>query len=275
MRFGGLLLALQCACVLAYRIVEGTIKVGDETIAFGEFNAQVVTPLAIGPRDTLEISVKIDELVTKPHQSVVTISNGKGLQYLLVPTVSPASNRVSLSIPVASLPNALKVEDHLFVKLILADAESARQDASLFQLLAEVQPSDELKSTTPHRAAERIGIKPEIHHVFKQDPATVEPVIPILFIFGVMFLSLGLLVAWVSVIGVNLLNHVSSLSAGQLACDVAFLASIVGYEATFVLYYLGSSIFTMLFYSAILSGPTIYFGSRTLRHLATNRQLDK
>lgn len=267
-------LALQCACVLAYRIVEGTIKVGDETITLGEFNAQVVTPLTFGPRDTLEISVKIDELVTKPHQSVVTIGNGKGLQHLLVPTVSPASNRVSLSIPVASLPNALKVEDHLFVKLILADAESARQDASLFQLLAEIHPSDELK-TTPHRAAERIGIKPEIHHVFKQDPATVEPVIPILFIFGVMFLSLGLLVAWVSVIGVNLFNNVSSLSAGQLACDVAFLACIVGYEATFVLYYLGSSIFTMLFYSAALSGPTIYFGSRTLRHLATNRQLNK
>lgn len=276
MKFGSLFLALQCAAsVLAYRIVEGSVSVGDDNIEIGEFNAQVIRQLPIGPKDKIEVSLKIDELTKKPHQSLITVGTGNGLEYSVVPQVSFAANSIKASIPVTQFPPSIKAQDILFLRIILADKNNA--DGNLLQSIVELIPTSDLHASIPssYKKAERIGIKPEIHHIFKSDPSTINPFIPVVFIFGVITLFLGLIIAWATSIGNDLFNHFSDISGIQLIYDLSFLSCLVGYEITFVKYYLGSSIFTTMFYAAVLGGPSVYFGSRVFRDLAKFRKIGK
>lgn len=273
MKFVGVLLALQCASTLAFSIVSGSIKAGNGNLEIGEFNTQEVKQLAIGPKDKIDLSLTIDGLSKKPHQAVVTIGNDLGLEYSVIPKVTPSTNTISVVVPVSQLPGSIKAEDKLFVKVIIADQSS--KGANLFKNLAELVPNADLQAANKYKKAERIGIKPEIHHIFKESPSTVGPAVPIIFIFGVITLVLLLLVTWVSTIGFNLFNHSGDISGAQFINDIAFFLCIVGFEGTFVNYYLGASIFTTLFYSAILGGPSIYFGSRVFRDLAKFRKIGK
>ncbi|CAK7905738.1 dolichyl-diphosphooligosaccharide--protein glycosyltransferase subunit Swp1p [[Candida] anglica] len=272
MRFSVILFALQCACAWAYTITEGSVSVGDDKVEIGEFNAQVVTPLSFGAKDKIDVSLKVDELSTKPHQAVITIGDGNGLDLSFVPTVLTASNTVKLSIPAAKLPESLKSQLRLFVKVILADKDNS---GNLYRTLAELEPTSELRTSSKYKKAERVGIKPEIHHIFREDPSTVNPIIPLVFIGGAIVLFLGLLIAWTSALSSNLLAHFSDLTGLQLLYDFSFLSCLFGYEVTFARYYLGASIFTTLFYVFVLAGPSIYFGSRVFRDLAKFRKIGK
>lgn len=273
MKFGGVLLALQCAGALGFSILSGSIKVGSGLLEIGEFNTQEVKQFTIGAKDKIDLSLTIDGLSKKPHQAVVTIGNEFGLEYSVIPQISITTKKLSVVVPVGQLPSSIKSQDKLFLKVIVADASS--KGANLFTNLVELIPSVDLKAASKHKQPERIGIKPEIHHIFKESPSTVGQAIPLIFILGIITLVLVLLVAWVSIIGFNLFNHAGDISGLQFINDIAFLGCLAGFEGTFINYYLGASIFTTLFYSFILGGPSIYFGSRVFRDLAKFRKIGK
>mmetsp|Transcript_7857 Transcript_7857/g.7790 ORF Transcript_7857/g.7790 Transcript_7857/m.7790 type:complete len:279 (-) Transcript_7857:75-911(-) len=251
----------------AYSISKGSIRSNGESVSFGEINTQEVKQLSINsPKDRIDISLNLkDDFSKAPNQIVVTLGNNKGLDSSYVPKFDVSSKLISLSIPVKKIAERLKIEDKLFLNLIVGDS---RSKANLFKSLVEILPSEDLKASSTYVEVERNGIKPEIHHQFREDPKTVNPVIPIIFIGVATTLFFGLIITWCSIIGTDLFGTFNQVSGCKLVYNFGFLISLIGFEFTFIRYYLGATIFVTLFYAFVLGGPSIYFGSRVFRDLA-------
>lgn len=251
----------------AFSISKGSIKSNGESVAFGEMNTQEVKQLTINsPKDKIDISLNLkDDFSKAPNQIVVSLGNNKGLDSSYVPKFDASSKLISLSIPVKKIAERLKIEDKLFLNLIVGDSGSS---ANLFKSLVEIIPTEELKASSTYTEVERNGIKPEIHHQFREDPKTVNPLIPLVFIGGATALFFGLVVAWGTMIGSDLFGTFNQVSGCKVVYNLGFLISLVGFEFTFIRYYLGATIFVTLFYAFVLGGPSIYFGSRVFRDLA-------
>lgn len=260
---------------LAYTISSGTIGIDSHSISLGEFQTQEIKQLPIeSPKDKISISLKLkEELPQRPHQLVLSLGS-VSKQTLTTHFVPSFTNdqEIKLIIPVNKLPEILKVQEKLNLKLTIADDS----EHTLVKHLVEIVPSPEFRASINLKTHEqRIGSKPEIHHIFREDPTTINGVIPILFIVAATIVFFGLVVSWLEVVGMKLFENFKNISTRQLLYNIAFLSSLVGFEVNFVKYYLGQSIFTTLFNSFIAGMPAIYFGSKVLRWLGTNRKVGK
>lgn len=255
------------AVSLAFSVSKGSIKAGGKSVTFGEMNTLEIKQLNINsPKDKIDISLDLkDDFSKAPNQIVITLGNNKGLDSSYVPKFQASSKTISLSIPANIIAERLKIEDKLFLNLIVGDSGSKE---NLFKSLVEIIPSEELKSSSTYTRTETVGIKPEIHHQFREDPKTVNPVIPLVFIGGATVLFFGLIAAWSAIIGSDLFGIFNQVSGYKIIYNVGFIASLIGFEFTFIRYYLGATIFVTLFYAFALGGPSIYFGSRVFRDLA-------
>lgn len=276
MKFTTIAIAAQLLVVSwAYTIGEGYIKINDNSIHFGEINTQEIKQLLIeSPKDKIEINLKLKEdLDTRPHQVVVAVSSAENSQLVthFVPTFT-ASNQIKLTIASSKLPEVLKVQKKLVLNLIVADPGNSD---NLFKQLVELIPSEEFQATAKYQPKARVGHKPEIHHIFREEPKTINATIPIIFIGGGLVLFVVLLGAWASFIGADLFGTLKTVSKLQLTYNIAFLTTLIGFEANFVKYYLGQSIFATLFNSFFLGLAGIYFGSKVLRSLGENRKVGK
>ena len=261
-------------CALAYADLTGTIKVNDKKITLGEFNTQEVRQLTVNsPKDIIEIDLNSKDIDGKPDQIMISLADVQNPAIVThyVPVVK--ESKIKLNIKALSIPEVLKTKDKLVLAIVIADSKSKN---NMIRRLVEVLPSPEFKSTSRYQAKPRIGIQPEIHHIFKEDEKTVNPIVPILFIIAAFTLLLCLFGSWVGFIGIdNLFRTFKTISKVQLLHNVSFLISVLGFELNFAKYYLGQSIFTTLFYGFILSIPCVYFGVSVLRSLAKNRALGK
>ncbi|ODV77365.1 uncharacterized protein CANTADRAFT_7840 [Suhomyces tanzawaensis NRRL Y-17324] len=275
MKFSIIATAAQLLAVsLAYTISEGTIKVGEKSVSFGEFNTQEVKQLPIeSPKDKIDINLKInDDLAKRPHQVVLSLASIKdsALAAHFVPTFT-VSNQIKASIPVNKLPEVLKIQDKLLLSLIIGDQVSGNLDRHLVEII----PGAEYKETSKYVEKPRVGRKQEIHHIFREDPKTINAIIPVAFIGAAVVLTLGLFASWVGFIGADLTTTFKTITTTQLTYNVSFLVTIIGFEVNFIKYYLGQNIFTTLFNSFILGLPSIYFGSKVLRSLRENRKVGR
>ncbi|CAI5757580.1 unnamed protein product [Candida verbasci] len=250
----------------------GTIKLNKQKITYGEIETKEIKQIYLNsPKDTIEINLSSKEINEKPEQIMFSLSDSKqqNLVTHYVPSVS--NSKIKLSIKSAQLPEVLKIKDSLLLNLIIADKE-----VKFTKFLLEIIPTSEFKETSNYKSKSKIGIQPEIHHIFKADESTVNPIIPLVFISVAVVLFLGLVSSWVGFIGVNnLFKTFKTISTGQLLQNVAFLISLIGFELNFIKYYFGQSIFTTLFYGFILLIPSIYFGTSVLRFLSKNRKIGK
>lgn len=260
--------------LFAYSDLTGTIKLNDKKITFGEINTQEVKQLSIeSPKDVIEISLKSKDIDGKPEQIWISLADSEDQSIVThyVPTVKRSS--ITTNIKTSTLPDVLKSKDKLILSIVIADSKSKD---NLLRRLAEILPSPEFQATSKYQQKERIGIQPEIHHIFRGDEKTVNKIIPVAFIGVAVGLFVGLLGLWFGFIGVNnLFRTFKTITTTQLLYNVSFLISLAGFELNFYKYYLGQSIFTTLFYGFILSIPCVYFGVSVLRSLATNRALGK
>ncbi|CCE85682.1 Piso0_005303 [Millerozyma farinosa CBS 7064] len=250
--------------VLCYTVVDGSLKIGKDAIHFGEIETQEVKQLPIDQStEKIEIQLKLKDDFTKaPNQLVVTVSDGKGLVVPYFPKFSIDNKEVKLTIPLKNIPANLKAQEKVHVSLVIGEPSS---NVQLTKLLAELRPSGEL--TANYKRIERFGTKPEIHHVFGEDPKTVNPIVPIVFSAVGVFTLLILLISWKVTIGSDLLGLTSHIVKSNPLANVGFLLSLAGYEYVFIQYYLNASIFKTLLHGLILAIPSIYFGSRVLRTL--------
>ncbi|KAK6457792.1 uncharacterized protein RJT20DRAFT_125646 [Scheffersomyces xylosifermentans] len=273
MRFSVVAAVVQLFAVsLAYTIAEGYIKVNDQSVYFGEFMTQEVKQLTLDtPKDKIEINLKLkEEIEKKPHQLLLSLAsfNDPAIASHYVPAFT-ASKEIRLTISANKIPEVLKVQDKLIFKLIVADYDN--EGKNLVQQLVEFIPEAEFQASSKYTEKPRIGYQPEIHHIFRGEEKTVNPAIPVIFIGGAVVLFIGLVTVWLQFIGKDLISTLKYTPPVQLTYNIGFLTSIIGFEANFISYYLGQSIFTTLFYGFILSLPSVYFGSKVLRSLSIGR----
>ncbi|RCK60831.1 Dolichyl-diphosphooligosaccharide--protein glycosyltransferase subunit SWP1 [Candida viswanathii] len=258
----------------AYSDLTGTIKLNGKKITLGEINTQEVKQLSIeSPKDVLEIKLKSKDIDGKPEQIWISLADAEdeGIISHYVPTVKQSD--ITATIKASTLPDVLKSKDKLILSIVIADSKSKD---NLLRRLVEILPSPDFQATSKYQQKPRIGIQPEIHHIFRGDEQTVNPIIPVAFIGVATTLFLGLLGSWFGFIGTkNLFSTFKTITTTQLLYNVSFLVSLIGFELNFYKYYLGQSIFTTLFYGFILSVPCVYFGVSVLRYLAKNRALGK
>jgi oligosaccharyltransferase complex subunit delta (ribophorin II) len=122
--------------------------------------------------------------------------------------------------------------------------------------------------TSEYMKPARFEMLPEIKHVFRTKPHTVNPVIALAFAGGAVFLLLTTLAVFASNGVANLSKALSTSPIGHLG----LVSSLVAYEAVFLLYYLGNSIFTTLGAAAVITPIAVYTGSRALREVGARRR---
>ncbi|ABN65723.1 predicted protein [Scheffersomyces stipitis CBS 6054] len=264
------------AAAMAYTISEGSIKLNDQSVFFGEFMTQEIKHLSVdSPKDKIEISLQLKEVLDKrPQQLVLVLSSveDSALAAHFVPGFT-SSSEIKFSLPASKFPEVLKIKEKLNLKLIIADPASSGKN--LVKQLVEIVPTEEFRATAKYHEKPRIGYKPEIHHIFRTEDKQINAIVPLVFIGGAVVLFLALIGSWFGFIGADLYGALKYTSGGQLLFNIGFLLSLIGYEYNFVQYYLGQSIFTTLFNGALLSLPCIYAGARVLKNLSRSRHAGK
>lgn len=262
--------AISVLAAEAYSISEGSITIGEDKVDIGEFNTAQLQQLSLeSVNDNIEIELELADFgSSRPHQLVINLGLGD-LYTSFVPKLRGTS--VLLTIPTTKIPQVLKTKDYLELEVIAASYDASRN--FIRKLGVHIVLSEELKNSSTYVKKSTVGIKPEIHHVFKTDPTTVNAIIPIVFIGGAIGLFLVLVGSWATFIGKDLFSL--KVAGVQLFINVTFLVSLLSMEVTFVKYYLGQSIFTTLYYSAGFGLLSVIFGSRTLKWLSKNRRIGR
>lgn len=214
-------------------------------------------------RDILAFAVKV-EGSSKPHQLLFLLSNGEGLDHAVIPTFDAKSRIASTKIPMNKIPNSLKAQERIFVSVVAADSSEEEQNA--VQPIVELVPSDDFKAAFTYEEPARLGAKPEIHHIFNSEQATVNPIIPVAFSVVAVALLFVLFRTWANTLGTSLFGALEGSSF-----KTGLLVVLASFELTFIKYYLGTTIFTTLFHVAILSVPALIVGSKALSQLAKLR----
>lgn len=214
-------------------------------------------------KDVLSVASQIGGL-SIPHQLLYVFSNGEGLDHAVFPDFEKEQRIASAKVLVSKIPVSLLAQDRIFVSVVAANGDN--DEANLDQPIVELIPSEELKTSLNYKAPARLGAKPEIHHIFSSDQATVNPIVPVAFSAVAALLLVALFGSWATSLGDSLFgaSHGSSVKTGLLVVLASF-------EYTFVKYYLGATIFTTIFHVAILSVPALIIGSKALSQLAKLR----
>lgn len=252
---------------LAYSISEGSFSVnGAELFVIDDLSFDEVHRYTINSqKDVITIDLTLNgDIESRPHQLMYILTNNDGLDFPLFPTFTAATKEAKLKLAVSKIPNALKAEERLFLNLIIADDN--KDEANLYTEIVELLPSEDFKANVGYKKADRLGALPEIHHIFREDPKTVNAIIPLIFSAAAGVLLLVLLVAWASVVDGSLFT-----SPQGSTFKTAFLVTVAALEYTFAKYYLGASIFTTISYVALIAGPYLFFGSKALTELAKQR----
>lgn len=259
---------------LSHGALIGTISSSGKTVHFGEIETQEIKVLPIeSTKDVIDIRLKNDKLDGQPEQIMLSLSDAHKSSVATHYVPSVKGTNIKYSIKASSIPDVLLSKNQLTLGLVIADVTGK---SNLVKRLVDIKPSSELKKPPKQERRFKFGIQPEIHHIFKEDAKTVNPIIPVAFIAIAIATFLALLGSWVGFIGLNnLFKTLKSTSGGQLLQNVSFLITLIGFEFNFFKYYLGQSIFTTIFYSFILSLSGVYFGSGVLKYLAQNRTLGK
>ncbi|KAI5961763.1 hypothetical protein CANMA_003740 [Candida margitis] len=260
---------------LGYGAVTGTVSSSSKTVHFGEIDTQEIKVLPIeSVKDFIDIKLKYGQLDGQPEQIMLSLSDAKKASLVThyVPQVKSANIRYTIK--ASSIPDVLISKDALTLSLVIADSSGK---SNIVKRLVDIKPSPGLASAANHEKKRfKFGIQPEIHHTFKEDAKTVNPIVPIVFIAIATVVFLSLLGSWVGFIGLNdLFRTVKSTSGGQLLQNISFLVTLIGFEVNFFMYYLDQSIFTTLFNGFFLGLAAVYFGSGVLKYLAQNRALGK
>jgi oligosaccharyltransferase complex subunit delta (ribophorin II) len=118
-------------------------------------------------------------------------------------------------------------------------------------------------------SAPRYGAKPEIHHIFRDDPQSPSKVLTLPFTLAVLACFPGLLIAWVG-LGANL-SHLSKALGAAPVSHLLFFGSIVGMEFVFFKYYTEWRLFTLLPVAGVVGLVTFLSGSGALTEVQERR----
>lgn len=122
--------------------------------------------------------------------------------------------------------------------------------------------------TTPP-APERYGAKPEIHHIFRDDPRSPPKVISLVFTLGVLAMLPVLLGVW-GFLGANV-DHAGKAFGSAPVAHGLFFGSVVAMEGVFFMYYTSWNLFQTLPAAAVVGLVAFVSGSRALTEVQGRR----
>ena len=118
-------------------------------------------------------------------------------------------------------------------------------------------------------AAERYAKKPEIHHIFRDDPKSPPKIISLVFTLAVIATLPLMAGAW-AFLGGNIDHMGKAFGANPLAHGL-FFGSIVAMEGVFFMYYVSWNLFQTLPVAAIVGLVAFVSGSRALTEVQERR----
>lgn len=236
---------------------------GDDAVTLEQADDKVHPFILESPKDVLALAMRI-EASDRPHQIMYLFSDGKGLDHAVFPNYYEPDRLAKERIAVEDLPSALKALEKIYITVVVGSDNEAEENFS--QRILEITPSENFRAALAYEEPTRLGAKPEIHHIFNTDPATVNPVVPIAFVLVAAALLFALFGSWTTYLSGSLFGNGDGANF-----KIAFLVVLASFEVTFVKYYLGATIFTTIFHVAILAVPALIVGSKALRLLAKLR----
>ncbi|QPG74078.1 hypothetical protein FOA43_001399 [Brettanomyces nanus] len=195
-----------------------------------------------------------------PRQiSVILSSDALKAQSYLYPSYKVEADVYELKVKVKDISDYLKKQDSILVKILVGDSNS---ENNVLETVVELQPSQKLRDDLKMELPKRFVVKEEIHHIFHGDSKHAPKFVSQIFVIDVVVVFGGLIYFWTYFDAIN----VGNISKVTLM-SFPFLGSLLGFEAVFYSYYLGTSIFTTLLRTVVVGILAIYFGSRVLGSL--------
>ena len=118
-------------------------------------------------------------------------------------------------------------------------------------------------------APERYAKKPEIHHIFRDDPRSPPKVISLVFTLAVLATLPIMLGGWVF-LGGNV-DHMGKAFGANPVAHGLFFGSIVAMEGVFFMYYVSWNLFQTLPVAAVVGLVAFVSGSRALTEVQERR----
>lgn len=249
----------------------------------------MASAVTLGSADTLKIVLTTTEGKSskKPHQAFLTLheqatgleesfafsikDNGKGKVELVGQGMrcgwirGPANRwpQTQKDLPFQFLTSSKPVQASI---LIASFGSSTPMNKDIFNLVVANDAAAPLAIPSP---PERHTSKPEIHHIFRDDPKSPPKIISLIFTLAVIVTIPALFGLWAG-LGGNLDHAGKAFNASPVAHGL-FFGSIVAMEGVFFLYYWSWNLFQTLPVAAVVGVVAYVSGSRALTEVQERR----
>lgn len=155
----------------------------------------------------------------------------------------------------------------LRASIVVASFGSSTQfNRHAFDLTIETDPTAPPPVVSP---PERYTSKPEIHHIFRDDPRSPPKIISLFFTLAILATVPALFGSWL-LLGGNI-DHAGKAFGANPVAHGLFFGSIVAMEGVFFMYYTSWNLFQTLPAAAIVGVVTFVSGSRALTEVQERR----
>jgi len=239
------------------------IKQGKKTKA--EFPSSISAAISAESFQHIYVTYKLKNKQTgaalQAHQSLVRIVNSESQEESFVVARYDATKGYSAHIAVKDLKDEFHASRNVYEFYLIAGDSSFAAP-----LHWKVATAVNLKlNTTSTRKASPFEVRSEIKHAFrtpeKRPPATIS----FAFTIAVLAPAAILVIGW-PLVGANIWNFPTGAA---FIPAVAFQATLGAILALYFFYWVGLNMMQTLSYLGVLSVPFLFFGSKTLNHLAT------
>jgi oligosaccharyltransferase complex subunit delta (ribophorin II) len=226
--------------------------------------------VTLGPTDTLKIVLTATEdgKPKRPHQAFLLLRDqDTGLEATFPFTVKE-TGKGKVDFQQKDLPiQLLRSSQPLRATLLLASFGSSQAFSNhVFNL--DVKLDTNLPLPTYDKPL-RYGQRPEIHHIFKDDPKSGPVIISVFFVLAVLASLPALLGAWLY-LGANL-DHLSKAIGAAPISHSLFFGSVLSMEGIFFLYYTSWNLFQVLPVAGVVGLVAFLSGSKALSEVQSRR----
>ncbi|KAK4634639.1 hypothetical protein CLAFUW4_02043 [Fulvia fulva] len=228
------------------------------------------SPVTLPAASTLKILLTAKEGKTgkRPHQAFLTLQDpDTGLEESLAFSVKD-NGKATVAVAPKDLPFQLLTRSKpLKASITLASfGSSTPYNSQAFNLKIEKDTSNPPVIPSP---PERYTSKPEIHHVFREDPRQPPTIISLFFTLAIL-VTLPAWIGGVMYLGGNF-DHVGKAFGANPVAHGLFFGSIVAMEGVFFLYYSSWNLFQTLPVAAVVGMVAYVSGSRALTEVQERR----
>ncbi|KAL1959671.1 hypothetical protein VTO42DRAFT_1257 [Malbranchea cinnamomea] len=276
-QLGFLALALPSATAAAsWGFTDATLSIQSKGSGVGSGIKQTFSekqplpdPVTLQRADTLKLLLTTQEggSAKVPHQAFLLLKDEDSGLDISYPLSVKDSGKAKLELTQKDLPvQFVKDSKTLDANLVIASFGSAKgYIGRAFKLHVDRDLNEPLPSTD----VVRYGKRDEIHHIFKPDPKSPPLIVSLFFTAAVLAVLPALIGVWLF-LGANL-KHLPTALKSSPAAHITFLASIVGLEAVFFMYYTSWNLFQTLPVAAVVGTVAVLSGSRALGEVQERR----